>query len=179
MRVDQLEGLYERWGGTPDTLQTLFTAASPNAVFPWCRSITQGEPLDLDEIYFPAIFLLAPKSSERRGAAQIKLIDYELGIKLVHQAPGDSAVARAPALLVAFYGWLDALGDNVRGLITTPISKILTTQAHPDGLWDATTGNQSIKFGEQFTIDEQHERLETYLVVWASATITSTEQVLA
>jgi hypothetical protein len=132
-----------------------------------------------DEVYFPAIFLLAPKSSERRLAAQMKVIDYELGVKLVHQAPGDTAVARAPALLLAFYGWLDALGDNVRGLISTPLSKILTTQTHPDGLWDATTGNASNKFGEQFTIEEQHERLETYLVVWASATITSSEQVLA
>lgn len=179
MRQDQLDGLYERWGGTPNTLMTQWTPSAPNPVFAWLTTLVQGQPFDLDDSAFPALFLLAPDSKETRKAAQMKWIDYELQALLVHQAPPSSQGDRASALITTFYGWLDAIGDQIRGTTTDPGAKILTTQAHPDGLWDATTGNASIKFGELFTIKEEHWRLENYLVIAADIHIVSTEQVLA
>ena len=181
MRQDQLEGLYERWGGTPNTLTTTWTpATNPNPVFPWLVTLVQGQPFDLDDSAFPAIFLLARDSKEHRQAAQKKWIDYELEALLVHQAPPMAASGdRASALLKTFYGWLDAIGTQIRGTTTDYAAKILATQAHPDGIWDPTTGNASIKFGEVFTIKEEHWRLETYLVIAADIRIVSTEQVNA
>lgn len=193
MRLDQLEGLYERWGGTPGTPGSPATAvsfwdpqgAAPNPVFPWLASLWQGQPFSIPNQALPAIVLLATDSTEDRqlggkGGAQLKIIQYTLQAQLVTiMDPPNRGPAQAAQMITQFYGWLDAIGNQIRGGINDGAAKILTTAAHPDGIWDAATGNASTKFGEHFVIEAPFIRQENQLLLACDLLITSEEQVHA
>lgn len=187
MRLDQLEGLYERWGGTPNTPVDYWdpSGTSPNPVFPWLASLWQGQPFDIPTQNAPAIVLLAADSTEDReqggkGGAQLKIITYTLQAQLVMiMIPPDRGPAQAAQMVTTFYGWLDAIGTQIRGTVNDYTAKILTTAAHPDGIWNATTANASIKFGEQFHMSVPFLRQENQLLIGCDIHITSVEQVHA
>lgn len=193
MRLDQLQGLFERWGGTPGTPGSAATAvsfwdpqgATPNPVFPWLASLWQGQPFEIPTQNAPAIILLAADSTEDRqqggkGGAQLKIITYTLQAQLVMiMSPPNRGPAQAAQMITTFYGWLDDIGNQIRGTINDYAAKILTTQAHPDGIWNSTTANASIKFGEQFTMGVPFLRQENQLLIACDIHILSVEQVHA
>jgi hypothetical protein len=186
MRLDQLEGLYERWGGTPDTPVSFWDpATNPNPVFPWLASLWQGQPFEIPTQALPALVLLVTDSEEFRhtggkGAAQLKIIRYTLQAQLVAVlSPAQRGPAQAAEMVTRFYGWLDDIGTQIRGTTTDETAKILTTQEHPDGVWDATTGNASIRFGEHFSMSVPFLRQENQLLIACDILIDSEEQVFA
>jgi hypothetical protein len=192
MRTDQLEALYERWGGTPGTDKTVFgqpatqqlgstsLVSGPNPVFPWCQMIAKGVPFQWTERQVPALFLTITDVEERRQAAQKKWITYTLRCVLMTLVTAQTATSdRAPALLLAHWAQLDDLGRQIRGLSADPAAKILTTQAAPTGLFDPAVGNASIKFGEHVTVHTEWGRVENDLTILSVLDIESVEQVNA
>lgn len=163
-RQDQMEALYEFFGGAVGTYVT-----SPSSVFPDIKTVSKGEPLRIDPLMMPAFYITAPKSKETREYAQKKFITYQLSAVLVWWTPGltqkDAYDDRAQSALIAFYGTLEEVAARIR------TNKQLITTSYPLGA--------SIKFGETFTIDEQHERTETELLMVARFDIESVEQVNA
>jgi hypothetical protein len=101
-------------------------------------------------------------------------------VLLVTFLPGQTATAdRAIALQLQHWGYADQIGDQIRGTVNDGAAKILTTQAAPNGIFDPTTGNASIKFGEAFTFSHEWFRMENYLVMQTLFEIESVEQVNA
>lgn len=193
MRLDQLEALFERWGGpagAPGSAETAVaywdpSGATPNPVFPWLASLWQGLPFEVPTQALPAMALLATDSTEDRasrghGGAQLKIITYTLQVRLLTLGnPPDRGPAQAGRMLTEFYGWLDAIGDQIRGTVTDGGAKILVTAAHPDGIWNSTTGNGSVRFGEHFTMGVPYLRQENELLLCCDLDIVSEEQVQA
>lgn len=159
-REDQMEALYEFFGGTPNTYHT-----SPSA-FQGIATVVKGEPLDVFEWAMPLLWISAPRSKEYRQAAQKKFIDYTLMAVLVQLAPGGSTAGdEGPVALNNFYQLLDEIANKIR------TNKTLITPSYPNGA--------SIRFGEDFTIEENHQRLENEILLVATIEILSTELVQA
>lgn len=160
-RQDQMEALYEFFGGTPNT----YVTQNPS-VFPNIKTLVKGEPLKRDKNEMPMIFMSAPKTKEERYSAQLKFIIYTLTPVVVWWTSSDpSKGERGSYAMDQFYGFLDSVAAKIR------TNKQLITTSYPQGA--------SIKFGENFTIQETHERLETDMLFVAKFDIESIEQVFA
>lgn len=162
-RLDQMEALYEFFGGTPNTYHT----SPANSVFGWLQTIVKGQPFDILELQMPTLYILAPEAREHRQAAQKKFIDYQLEAYLIAflDAGGGMQGDRAPTAIEDFYGWMDDIANKIR------TNKQLITTSYPNGA--------SIRFGEDSSSVEEHWRQEDTLVIAAKFEIISTEQVNA
>lgn len=159
-RQDQMEALYEFFGGGTGTYET-----SPSSVFSNIQTVIKGEPMTMELNTMPLIYIVAPKSREYRDYAQKKIIAYDLEAVVVQLAEGKTSGAQAPQILYDFYGFLDEVANKIR------TNKILSTMSYPQGA--------AMRFGEQFTIEEHRERVQQGLFIVAKFTISSEELVAA
>lgn len=161
-RQDQMEALYEFFGGTPNTYKTI-----NGTVFPDIKTIIKGEPLQKLQQDMPLLYVIAPHTQERRQAAQVKFIDYKLRAVLLWMTTGQELAGadRGASVLDKFYSLLDEIANKIR------TNKQLITTSYPNGA--------SVRFGEDFTIEEDHEVQNNMLLCVGVITISSTEQVFA
>lgn len=161
-RKDQMKALYEFFGGTPNTFHT-----TNGTVFPDIKTIVKGEPIEKMQLQMPLLYITAPKSKETRREAQVKFITYQLMATLVYVGPGTQVqnADRGASTMDMFYGLIDDIANQIR------TNKMLITPSYPDGA--------SIKFGENFTIDEGHDAQGQMMTLVAQFQIESVEQVFA
>ncbi len=145
------------------------------------KTVVRGEPFDVPDAWLPVLYVTLPKSQEYRyggtskiqGMAQKKGIDYIVRLMLGALMNGPGTQDQGAILLNEFYDILDAIGDRLRGtdLAVPNDAKQLVTASFPQGA--------SVRFGEDFTIQEMHDRAENTLKVVAQIETTSTEMVNA
>lgn len=165
-RTDQMEAVYELFGGVAGTYQ------SPCSI-QGITTVVKGEPFDIPDRLMPVMTITIPKvveyrsggTSSIRGMAQKKGIDYTIRIMVGALLSGSTSTPQGPDLLLRFYGWLDAIGAVIRE------NKTLVTPSYPQGA--------SVRFGEDSTWIEPHERDENTLKVLCGIETVSTELVNA
>ncbi|SIS88369.1 hypothetical protein [Alicyclobacillus vulcanalis] len=140
-------------------------STSPSSVFPFVQTVVMGEPITAEDYQQPLLFILTPRSQERRQFAQEKLITYTITAVLTSVVPGTPSGDIGEVAINTFYGWMDQIADRIR------TNKILQTASYPQGA--------AIKFGENFTVEETHERVEDAVWLVARFNIESVEQVHA
>ena len=134
-------------------------------VFPFVKTLVNGEPLTVGGNEQPVLFLTSPLAVEKREYAQKKFITYTLSAILTQVIPANSPSDRGPVSLLQFYSWLDQIADKIR------TNKQLITSSYPNGA--------AIKFGENSKIAETHERVENAIWIVAKLDVESVEQVNA
>lgn len=137
----------------------------PSTVFPEIKTVCRGEPFEKLEVALPLLYVTVPSSKEYRQAAQKKFIDHTITAVLLWETTGRQLGAKAESILMQYYTLLDQIGAKIR------TNKILSTSSYPLGA--------SIRFGEDFTVEEYHERLENSLIIVSTFKILSTEEVTA
>ncbi|WP_304459008.1 hypothetical protein [Alicyclobacillus sendaiensis] len=140
-------------------------STSPSSVFPFVQTVVMGEPVTAEDYQQPLLFILAPRSQERRQFAQEKLITYTITAVLTSVIPGSPTGDIGEVAINTFYAWMDQIANKIR------TNKILQTPSYPQGA--------AIKFGENFTVEETHERVENAVWLIARFNIESVEQVHA
>lgn len=139
---------------------------------PTIETIVRGELLDRQSILMPVLYVLAPRSKERRAMTGWKFVDYELALYVEDLIAGNSQAAQGGArAILEFYGMLDQIAALIRGSTLDEGPKALVTPSYPRGA--------AIKFGEEFSIEEVHGRAENTIEIGARILIKSTEQVSA
>jgi hypothetical protein len=136
-----------------------------SSVFPFLQSLMMGEPLNAQDNIQPILFILAPKAKEYREYAQKKLINYTMSFVLVHVFSSLSKGDEGSIAIQTFYNWMDQISAHIR------TNKTLVTASYPTGA--------AIKFGENFTTSETHERIENSIWLVAKYDVESIEQVNA
>lgn len=175
-RIDIIHAMMELFSGatSPIPADTYVVTQQGFSYGTWAvpglQTIVKGELLDTPERMQPVLFLLAPRSKERRAMTGWKFVDYELSVVLATMLPGRSAQADGGAVAIMdFYAILDALGTVIRGSTTNEAPKTLTTPSYP-------APGEALKFGEEFEIDEDHRRAENTVLIGARILIRATEQ---
>lgn len=158
-RQDQMEALYEFFGGTPNTFST-----SPSSTFSFVKTVAKGEPIQKLQLQTPLLFMTAPDSTETFLASGLKVIHYNLNAVLVWQSPGTQAngADRGSSALYEFYSYIDQITARIR---TNPT---LITTSYPTGA--------SLYFGKTIKVSEQHSVENNLPIFVASFSISSEEQ---
>lgn len=147
-------------------LSTMITQQS--SVFSNINTVAMYEPMQKFQQTMPLLYLTMPRSKESRktAAGSFKFADYSLNAVLLWQTPTTlNGADPGASALDRFY----SLCDEIASYIHT--NKQLITPSYPSGA--------SVRFGEDFTIDTDHEVRNNMLVAVASINISSTEQVIA
>ncbi|MHB1937069.1 MAG: hypothetical protein ACYCOR_10845 [Acidobacteriaceae bacterium] len=145
------------------------------------KTVVRGEPFDVPDKDLPILYITVPKSQEYRfggtskiqGMAQKKGIDYVVRLMLGALMNGPGVQDQGAILLNEFYEILDAIGVHLRGgdLAVPNNAKVLVTTNFPNGA--------AVRFGEDFTVQEMHDRAENTLKAVTQIETTSTEMVNA
>lgn len=136
-------------------------------------TVVRGELFDVLDEELPAMIITIPKVNEYRangvsgipGFAGKKGIDYQIRMMVGALMEGDGTNDQGALLIGQFYDMLDAIGTALRTLD----AKTLITTSFPAGA--------SIRFGEDSSWAEQHERQENTLRIIAMIDSISTELV--
>lgn len=128
----------------------------------------------------PTIILDMPQSSEGRAPfssppmANMKFIHYACSVRLCASVQGDpSTLSVGSDAYWQFEGWLDSIAQMIRGgAAGSLLAKSLVTPSFP-------SGGQVTTWGEDFTIAETVQPLETSLLLTGRFSIQCEEQVVA
>lgn len=175
-RADIIHAMLELFSGATSPIPTGTYVVTQQGfaygawAIPGIQTIAKGEMLFTPELQLPVLYLLAPRSSERRAMTGWKFVDYVLSVTLATMIPGRSAQGEGGAVaIMTFYSILDALGAIIRGSMTNEAPKTLTTPSYP-------APGEAVKFGEEFEIEEDHRRQENTVLIGARILIKATEQ---
>ena len=137
-------------------------------------AVWRGEPIALALSDCPALILAMPASREHRTAMQMKFIEYSCDVRFAWPAQGNpQTLSVAADAYWTFCGFLDAIASVIRGGPgNSSAAKQLITPSYP-------TGGAVIRWGEDFTIQESRDPLETSVLLLARFSISATEQVVA
>lgn len=157
------------------------TYETDTTVITGLNTVMRGEPFDIADELLPVMVITVPKSREYRyggtskirGMAQKKGIDYTIRLMVGALLSGPGTADQGAILLDEFYDIIDRIANHIRGsdLATPNDAKQLITASFPSGA--------SVRFGEDFTVQELHNREENTLRIVAVIETLSTEMVNA